>query len=117
MLSSNALNDISFSLDGHFFTAIVGETGVGKTTISKLIPRFYDVDEGEILVDGVNVKEYNLNSLRNAIGHVEQDVFIFYGTIKENILFGKPEATMEEVAEDAINKVISFVKERYANDN
>lgn len=77
--------------------ALVGETGVGKTTISKLIPRFYDVDEGEILVDGINVKDYNLGNLRNAIGHVEQDVFVFYGTIKENILFGKPQATMDEI--------------------
>lgn len=77
--------------------ALVGETGVGKTTISKLIPRFYDVDEGEILVDGINVKDYNLDNLRNAIGHVEQDVFVFYGTIKENILFGKPQATMDEI--------------------
>lgn len=81
--------------------ALVGETGVGKTTISKLIPRFYDVDDGEILVDGINVKEYNLDNLRNAIGHVEQDVFVFYGTIKENILFGKPEATMDEVIKAA----------------
>lgn len=77
--------------------ALVGETGVGKTTISKLIPRFYDVDEGEILVDGINVKDYNLDNLRDAIGHVEQDVFVFYGTIKENILFGKPQATMDEI--------------------
>ena len=81
--------------------AIVGETGVGKTTISKLIPRFYDVDAGEVLVDGINVKEYNLNSLRNAIGHVEQDIFIFYGTIKDNIIYGKPNATMEEIVEAA----------------
>jgi len=95
------LSNLSLKIEPGKKIAIVGETGVGKTTISKLIPRFYDVDEGEILVDGVNVKDYNLNSLRNAIGHVEQDVFIFYGTIKENILFGKPEATMAEVVEAA----------------
>lgn len=83
--------------------AIVGETGVGKTTISKLIPRFYDVDKGEILVDGINVKEYNLDSLRGSIGHVEQDVFVFYGTIRENILYGKPDATEEEMI-DACKK-------------
>ena len=81
--------------------AIVGETGVGKTTISKLIPRFYDVDSGKVLVDDIDVKEYDLNSLRNAIGHVEQDVFIFYGTIKENIMYGKPNATMDEVIDAA----------------
>ena len=95
------LSNLNLTIKPGKKVAIVGETGVGKTTISKLIPRFYDVDSGEILVDGVNVKEYNLNSLRNAIGHVEQDVFIFYGTIKENILFGKPDATMEEVIEAA----------------
>lgn len=95
------LNNLSLSIEHGKKIAIVGETGVGKTTISKLIPRFYDVDNGEILVDGVNVKEYNLNNLRNAIGHVEQDVFIFYGTIKENIMYGKPDASMEEVIEAA----------------
>ena len=95
------LNNLSLSIEHGKKIAIVGETGVGKTTISKLIPRFYDVDNGEVLVDGVNVKEYNLYNLRNAIGHVEQDVFIFYGTIKENIMYGKPDASMEEVIEAA----------------
>lgn len=80
---------------------IVGETGAGKSTLSKLIPRFYDVQDGEILVDGVNVKDYDIRSLRSAIGHVQQDVFIFYGTIKENILFGRPDASFEEVQEAA----------------
>lgn len=95
------LNNLDLLIKPGKKIAIVGETGVGKTTISKLIPRFYDVDSGEILVDGINVKEYNLNCLRDAIGHVEQDVFIFYGTIKENILYGKPDASMEEVIEAA----------------
>ncbi|QVK17878.1 ABC transporter ATP-binding protein [Mycoplasmatota bacterium] len=80
---------------------LVGETGVGKSTISQLIPRFYDVTEGEILVDGINIKNYDLNTLRKAIGHVQQDVYIFYGTIKENIMYGNPSATMEEVIEAA----------------
>lgn len=80
---------------------IVGETGVGKTTISQLIPRFYDVVEGEILIDGNNIKDYDLFSLRKAIGHVQQDVYIFYGTIKDNILYGNPNASMEEVIEAA----------------
>ncbi len=95
------LNNLDLVISQGKKIAIVGETGVGKTTISKLIPRFYDVDSGEILVDGVNVKDYNLDCLRNAIGHVEQDVFIFYGSIKDNILYGKPNATMEEVIEAA----------------
>ncbi len=95
------LTNFSLNIPNGKKVAIVGETGVGKTTISKLIPRFYDVDAGEVLVDGINVKEYNLNSLRNAIGHVEQDIFIFYGTIKDNIIYGKPNATMEEIVEAA----------------
>ena len=95
------LNNLDLVIEKGKKIAIVGETGVGKTTISKLIPRFYDVDSGEVLVDGVNVKEYNLNNLRDAIGHVEQDVFIFYGSIKENILYGKPDASFEEVVEAA----------------
>lgn len=81
--------------------ALVGETGVGKSTISKLIPRFYDVNQGEVLIDGMNVKEYDIYSLRSNIGHVQQDVYIFYGTIKNNILYGNPEATDEDVVEAA----------------
>lgn len=77
--------------------ALIGETGVGKTTISKLIPRFYDVQEGEVLIDNINIKDYDLYSLRRAIGHVQQDVFIFYGSIKDNILYGNPGASDEEV--------------------
>ena len=95
------LNNLNLDIKHGTKIAIVGETGVGKTTISKLIPRFYDVDSGEVLVDGINVKDYNISNLRNAIGHVEQDVFIFYGTLKENILYGKPDATMDEVIEAA----------------
>lgn len=99
--SKYVLTNFSLSIPNGKKVAIVGETGVGKTTISKLIPRFYDVDSGEVLVDGVNVKDYDINSLRNAIGHVEQDIFIFYGTIKDNIIYGKPEATMEEIIDAA----------------
>ena len=77
--------------------ALVGETGVGKSTISKLVPRFYDVSGGAILIDGIDVRDYDVYTLRKAIGHVQQDVFIFYGTIKENILYGRVDATDEEV--------------------
>lgn len=91
------LSNFNLSIPKGKKIALVGETGVGKTTISKLIPRFYDVDKGMVLVDGINVKDYNLNNLRSSIGHVEQDVFIFYGTIEENIKYGKPNATREEV--------------------
>ncbi len=97
------LSNFTLSIPAGRKVALVGETGVGKTTISKLIPRFYDVEEGQVKVDGIDVRDYNLYNLREAIGHVQQDVFIFYGTIKENILYGKPEATMEEVIEAAKN--------------
>ncbi len=81
--------------------ALVGPSGVGKTTISHLIPRFYDISEGSITLDGENIKELTLNSLRSHIGLVQQDVFIFYGTIFENILYGKPDANEEDVIESA----------------
>jgi ATP-binding cassette subfamily B protein len=80
---------------------LIGETGVGKSTISKLVPRFYDPIGGEIMIDGVDIKHYDVSSLRKAIGHVQQDVFIFYGTIKENILYGNLKASDEEVIEAA----------------
>lgn len=97
--NQDVIHNFSLKIEKGKKIALIGETGVGKTTISKLIPRFYDVDSGEILIDGVNIKEYNLNFLRDQIGHVEQDVFIFYGTIYENVLFGKPEATKDEIIE------------------
>lgn len=99
--AEQVLNNFSLQIPAGKKIALVGETGVGKTTISKLIPRFYDVSEGEVLLDGTDVKEYDLYNLRNAIGTVQQDVFIFWGTIKENILYGKPDATDEEVVEAA----------------
>jgi ATP-binding cassette subfamily B protein len=82
---------------------IVGTSGVGKTTLVHLIPRFYEVNDGEgqILVDGYDVKDLTLHSLRESIGIVYQDVFIFYGTLRENIEFGKPGATDEEIVEAA----------------
>lgn len=99
--ATHILNHFNLKIKAGQKVALVGETGVGKSTISKLIPRFYDVNEGAILVDGVNVKEYDLDDLRSAIGHVQQDVIIFYGTIRENILYGKVDATDEEIIEAA----------------
>lgn len=81
--------------------AIVGPSGGGKTTLCNLIPRFYDIDEGEILLDGVNIHHYTLKSLRQNIGMVQQDVYLFSGTVYENIAYGRENATKEEVMEAA----------------
>ena len=91
------MNQFSLNIEPGKKIALVGETGVGKSTISKLVPRFYDVNEGEILVDGIDVRDYDVYNLRRAIGTVQQDVFIFYGTIKENIMYGKPDATLKKL--------------------
>ena len=97
----HVLSNFSTIIEPGKKVALVGETGVGKSTISKLIPRFYDVNEGSVLVDGHNVKEYDTYSLRLNIGHVQQDVYIFYGTMKDNIIYGRPEATFDEVVDAA----------------
>ncbi|MBP3477464.1 MAG: ABC transporter ATP-binding protein [Lachnospiraceae bacterium] len=81
--------------------AIVGPSGGGKTTLCNLIPRFYDIDKGEILLDGENIHRYTLKSLRQNIGMVQQDVYLFSGTVYENIAYGKEHATREEVMEAA----------------
>lgn len=81
--------------------AVVGPSGSGKTTLCNLIPRFYDVDSGEVLIDGRNIKEYTLKSLRENIGMVQQEVYLFSGTVAENILYGRPDATRDEVIEAA----------------
>ena len=81
--------------------AIVGPSGSGKTTLCNLIPRFYDVTAGSILIDGVDIRRFTLKSLRRNIGIVQQDVYLFSGTVLENILYGRPEATREEAMEAA----------------
>lgn len=95
----HVLENFNLSIDAGKTVALVGPSGVGKTTISHLIPRFYDIADGkgEILIDGVNIKNIKLDSIRKNIGFVQQDVFIFFGTIEDNIIYGKPEATEEEV--------------------
>ena len=77
--------------------ALVGPSGGGKTTLCSLIPRFYEVTSGDILVDGANIKSVTLNSLRNNVGVVQQDVYLFSGSVRENIAYGKEDATDEEI--------------------
>ena len=97
--NEEVLSNFNLVINPGLKVAIVGETGVGKSTISKIIPRFYEVNDGEILIDDINIKDYELYNLRRLIGHVQQDVFIFYGSIKENILYGNPLASEEEIIE------------------
>src|SRR5690606_23826428 len=77
--------------------AIVGQTGSGKTTLTRLVNRIYDVTNGRVLVDGVDVRDWNLEALRSQISIIEQEIFLFSRSIADNIRFGRPEATMEEV--------------------
>ncbi|MCM3389623.1 ABC transporter ATP-binding protein [Ureibacillus chungkukjangi] len=93
------LNDISFDLRAGEMTAFVGPSGAGKTTICSLIPRFYDVTSGSISIDGMDIRDMSKRSLRDQIGIVQQDVFLFTGTIRENIAYGKLGATEEEIVE------------------
>jgi ATP-binding cassette subfamily B multidrug efflux pump len=95
--SAPVLNDVSFVAEPGQTIALLGATGSGKTTIINLIPRFYDVSEGAVLVDGMDVRKVTLESLRSQIGIVLQETTLFSGTIRENIAFGKPEASLEEV--------------------
>jgi ATP-binding cassette subfamily B protein len=95
------LRDISLVIRKGETVAFVGPSGAGKTTICSLLPRFYDVDSGEIRIDGIDIRCYTQESLRRQIGIVQQDVFLFNGTIRENIMYGKLDATEEEVWEAA----------------
>ena len=93
--------NLNFTIKQGEKIAFVGPSGGGKTTLCNLIPRFYDVTDGEIYLDGQNIKNYTLKSLRKSIGMVQQDVYLFSGTVYENIAYGKPGATYEEVIEAA----------------
>ena len=97
------LSNVSFQIEAGKSVALVGPSGSGKTTICSLLPRFYDVTGGSVRIDGQDIRELTLESLRNQIGLVQQDVYLFCGTIRENIAYGKPGASMEEI-EDAARK-------------
>ena len=96
-----ALADVSFSVRPGQTVAVVGQTGSAKTTLARLINRTYDVDCGQVLVDGVDVRQWNLEALRRQISIIEQDIFLFSQSIRDNIAFGKPGASDEEVHEAA----------------
>ncbi len=98
---TDVLHGISLKIDAGQSVAIVGQSGGGKSTLCQLIPRFYDVEEGSILIDGIDIRKISKSSLRRNIGIVQQDVFLFADTIYENIRYGKPSATYEEVMEAA----------------
>lgn len=95
------LRNINLSVEAGETVAIVGRSGIGKTTLCSLIPRFYDPGEGKVFIDGINVRDVTLKSLRRQIGIVQQETFLFAGSVMENILYGKPNATRDEAIEAA----------------
>ncbi|WP_027438598.1 ABC transporter ATP-binding protein [Lachnospira multipara] len=101
--TEEVLSKVDLKVPAGAYYALVGSSGAGKTTLCSLIPRFYDVTSGSIKVDGKDVRDVTLKSLRSNIGIVQQDVYLFSGTIYENILYGRPDATREEVIEAAKN--------------
>ncbi len=103
---NTVLYNINLDIEAGKTVAIVGPSGAGKTTLCHLIPRFYEIDKGEIFIDSINIKDIKLKSLRENIGLVQQDVFLFTGTIKDNILYGNPSATDEEIVKAAKNASI-----------
>ena len=108
---SNVIKGFSCEISAGKTVAFVGPSGGGKTTLCHLIPRFYEINEGSISIDGIDVRNMTRSSLRNNVGIVQQDVFLFNGTIKENIAYGKFDATDEEI-EDAAKKanIHEFIK-------
>ena len=95
------LSHVSFEIPAGKSVALVGPSGSGKTTICSLLPRFYDVTGGKVTIDGKDVRTLSLKSLRSQIGMVQQDVYLFSGTIRDNIAYGKPGASMDEIIEAA----------------
>ena len=110
--SAEVFRDINLKVQAGEYVALVGSSGVGKTTMCSLIPRFYEVSEGSITIDGIDIKDLRLRSLRENIGIVQQEVYLFAGTVLDNIRYGRPEATEEEVMEAAKNaNAHDFIKE------
>lgn len=108
-----ALSDLSFTIEAGQLAAIVGPSGSGKTTATYLVPRFYDVDRGQVLIDGIDVRDISMSSLADCVGMVTQEPYLFHGTIRENIAYAKPGATADEIiaaARDANihDRIMSF---------
>ncbi|MFP3155175.1 ABC transporter ATP-binding protein/permease [Lachnospiraceae bacterium ZAX-1] len=97
------LNHVDLNVKAGAYMALVGSSGVGKSTLCSLIPRFYDVTDGKITIDGIDIRDVKLKSLRNHIGIVQQDVYLFAGTVMDNIRYGKPDASEKEVIDAAKN--------------
>ena len=98
---NRVLHHLNLHLNPGENVALVGPSGGGKTTICHLIPRFYDVTEGTVRIDGQDIRQVTLNSLRGAVGIVQQDVYLFSGSVKDNIAYGKPGASDEEIIKAA----------------
>ena len=107
------LKNITFKANTGETVAFIGSTGSGKSTLINLIPRFYDVTDGEILIDGINVKDYKLNTLHNIIGYISQKAFMFTGTIRENITFG--ENDKKTLDDNAIMEAIEIAQAKAAD--
>lgn len=99
--NTQILSNINLDIKKGYSVALVGPSGGGKTTLCNLIPRFYDTTDGRILIDGIDIKDVTLKSLRNSIGVVQQDVYLFSGTVYENIAYGLPDASKEDIIEAA----------------
>ena len=114
---NEVISDLSLSIEAGKTVALVGPSGGGKTTLCSLIPRFYELDSGDIKIDGNSIKDVSLKSLRKNIGVVQQDVFLFTGTIRDNIICGNPDATEEEMIDAAkkarIHDFIMTLPEKY----
>ncbi|MDE0454749.1 MAG: ATP-binding cassette domain-containing protein, partial [Gammaproteobacteria bacterium] len=95
------LNGIDFKIGAGEMVALVGATGAGKTTVSRLIPRFYDPQDGQVCIGGHDLRSLDLEFLRANVASVMQDVFLFHGTVRQNIAFGRPEATVDEIVQAA----------------
>jgi ATP-binding cassette subfamily B protein len=99
--NQEVLHDISFTVEPGSTVALVGPSGGGKSTICALLPRFYDVISGSVKVDGVDVRDWPVKALRSSIGIVQQDLYMFSGTVRDNIIYGKPDAAQAEIEEAA----------------